>query len=73
MTIGLVSPDPDRLAPETAEARAHRVRHEAAVIARAEAEIDAGRGIDDERMESWLDALDSDDSPAKPVALKPHV
>jgi hypothetical protein len=69
MTIGLVSPDPDRLAPETAEALAHRGRHEAAIIARAEVDIDAGRGIDDERMESWLDALDRDDSPVVPVAL----
>jgi hypothetical protein len=66
-------PDPGRLAPETAEARANRLQHEAAIIARAEADIDAGLGIDHDRMESWLDAIDRDHLPAVSVARKPHV
>lgn len=39
---------------------------EAAMIARAEAEIDAGLGIEDAAFEAWLDALDHDESTPLP-------
>lgn len=47
---------------ETEAERAGRVQREAAVIARAEADIDAGLGIDDEDLEVWLDDLDRDEA-----------
>ena len=37
-----------------------RIRREAAVIRDARAEIPAGKGIDDDALEAWLDQLDQD-------------
>ncbi|HEX3575798.1 MAG TPA: hypothetical protein VHU42_14450, partial [Rhodopila sp.] len=50
--------------PETV---AERIRHEALVIAEARAEIAAGKGIDDEALETWLDALDHDENTPLPT------
>lgn len=47
---------------ETDAERAGRIQREAAVIARAEADIDAGLGIDEESLEGWLDNLDRDEA-----------
>lgn len=52
---------------ETEAERAGRVQREAAVIARAEADIDAGLGIDDEDLEVWLDDLDRDEAAPLPA------
>ncbi len=54
-----------RTAIETQEERQARVRQEAAIIAEAEADIDAGFGIEFEDMEAWLDELES--SPDAPL------
>jgi hypothetical protein len=37
------------------------------VIAEARAEIAAGKGIDDEALETWLDALDHDENTPLPT------
>jgi hypothetical protein len=39
-----------------------RRRRESAIIARGHADIDAGRGIEDDDLEAWLDQLDRDES-----------
>jgi len=54
-----------RTAIETQEERQARVRQESAIIAEAEADIDAGFGIEFEDMEAWLDELES--SPDAPL------
>ena len=46
------------LASETAGEAEARAAREEAIIAKAEADIDAGLGVDDADVESWLDALD---------------
>ena len=43
---------------EPAAVRDARLEREEAIIAKAEAEIDAGLGIEDADVEAWLDALD---------------
>lgn len=57
-------PPPPR--PETEAARLARIEREEAIIARAEADIDAGLGIDDDDLEEWLDALDQDENTPLP-------
>jgi hypothetical protein len=49
------------------ETPAERVSREAAVIAEARAEIAAGQGIDDDALESWLDALEFDGNAPLPT------
>ncbi len=44
--------------PEADAARHSRIKREEAIIAKAEADIDAGLGIEDDEVEAWLDALD---------------
>ena len=56
---------------ETPAERAERVRREAEVIAKAEADIDAGLGIEDDELEEWLDALDRDEGRPAPLAAGP--
>ena len=43
---------------ETEAEREARIRYERAVIARAEADIDAGLGIEEDDMEAWLEELE---------------
>lgn len=52
-------PNPS-LRPETAGERIARMAREEAIIAKAEADIDAGLGIEDDDVEAWLDLLDQD-------------
>ncbi len=55
--------------PGSAESDAERharIQREAALIAKAEADIDAGLGIADGDLEQWLDALDRDSTTPKP-------
>jgi hypothetical protein len=54
---------------ETASERAARIRHEAGVIAQAHADIDAGRGIDEDVLESWLEELET--NPDAPIPSSP--
>lgn len=59
------------LRPEAAAKRAMRIQREEAVIAKAEADIDAGLGIEDEHVEAWLDTLDHDpDAPLPGPAFR---
>jgi hypothetical protein len=59
MARGVVTtPHPDRPSPETAAERARRISREAEILAQAESDIDAGLGIEDDEMESWMDELD---------------
>jgi len=53
--------------PETDNERLSRIQHEEAIIAKAEADIDAGLGIDDDDLERWLDALDLDENAPLPT------
>lgn len=54
---------------ETPAERAARLRWEAAEIERAEEELAAGLGIDDEALDAWLDELDRDpDTPVPKLA-----
>jgi hypothetical protein len=52
---------------ETDAERRARIAREAAVIAQAEADLDAGRGLDDEALEAWLDRLDVDPNAKLPT------
>jgi predicted transcriptional regulator len=52
---------------ETEEARAARIRREAALIAQAHADIDAGLGIEEEELEAWLDQLEIDENTPLPA------
>ena len=45
---------------ETDAERKGRIEREEAIIAKAEADIDAGLGIEDGEAEAWLDLLDHD-------------
>jgi hypothetical protein len=47
--------------------RAERLQREAAIIARAHADIDAGLGIEDDDLEAWLDRLDQDENAPLPT------
>ena len=57
---------PPMLRPEADADRLTRIAHEEAVIAKAEADIDAGLGIGDEDLEAWLDSLDLDEASPLP-------
>ena len=57
--------------PETPAEQAARIRHEAAVIAKGHADLDAGLGIEDDALEAWLDRLDHDESAPLPVPGHP--
>jgi len=51
-----------------AETPAERIRRQAAVIAQAKAEIQAGEGIEFDNLEAWLDELDCNvDAPLPPT------
>jgi predicted transcriptional regulator len=56
---------------ETEEARAARIRREAALIAQAHADIDAGLGIEEEELEAWLDQLEIDEDAPLPTPKAP--
>ena len=46
--------------PETATEQRGRVEREEAIIAKAEADIHAGLGIEADEVEAWLNTLDHD-------------
>jgi len=48
-----------------------RARHEAAVIAKGHADIDAGNGIEDDDLETWLDQLEHDEATPMPPPRNP--
>ena len=52
---------------ETEPDREARVRREAALIAKAHAEINAGLGIELDDAEAWLDALEIDENTPLPA------
>ena len=56
---------PEFEAETTAECAA-RAQREAALIAKAHADIDAGLGIEDDDVEAWLDDLDRDENTPLP-------
>ena len=56
---------------ESSAERAVRVQREAAVIQQARSQIEAGEGIDDDKLEAWLDSLDHDPSAPLPTTAKP--
>ncbi len=61
---------PQQRRPASAESgteRRARIQREAALIAKAEADIDAGLGIADPDLERWLDALDHDETRPPPT------
>lgn len=70
---GAHSPGMDTAAPEqeTPAQREARIRLEARIIAQAEADIDAGLGIEEEAFEAWLDALDLDPDAPLPEPRSP--
>ncbi len=58
VTTELLPQDVPQRRPETEADRLGRIEREEAIIAKAEADIDAGLGIEDDDLEAWLDALD---------------
>jgi len=67
------SAQPQKL--ETEAERQGRIAREEVVIAKARADIAAGRGIEDEDLEAWLDSLEQDPnaplpSPRRTPALR---
>lgn len=56
VTIGFQRQTHPKKRPET---DAERIGREEAIIAKAEADIDAGLGIGDDDLEAWLDDLDN--------------
>ncbi len=46
-----------------------RMAREEAIIMKAEADIDAGLGIEDDEVEAWLDALDNDPDASLPSPI----
>ncbi len=65
-----------RFPPNSLEIEADRLgnEREEAIITKAEADIAAGLGIEDDDVESWLDALDQDpDAPAPSKGSGPAV
>ena len=58
---------PSAIGAETTAERERRIRLEAALIARARLEIQAGQGIDDDALDAWLDRLDHDENAPVPV------
>jgi len=69
------SPKPDYIPlsgiPETPDERAARIRHEAAIIAKAHADIDAGLGYEFEEVEAFLDQLEIDPNTKLPQPKTP--
>ena len=57
--LAIMPPDDER--HETSSEREERIRIEAAVIARAREEIAAGRGIDGDTFDAWLDQLEHEE------------
>lgn len=53
--------------PEAAAERKSRIARESTIIARAEADIASGLGVDDDDLETWLDALDQDENAPLPA------
>jgi predicted transcriptional regulator len=53
-------PDDDKPRPETATERKHRLTWEARMIAEADADIAAGRTIDEAEMDAWIDSIGTD-------------
>ncbi len=66
---GLADQPAHRPFAETDAERDDRITREAHILARAEADIDAGRGIEDDDLEAWLDTLDHDANAPQPVSL----
>ena len=60
VTMDFQQQDIPRRHPETDAERRGRIDREDAIIAKAEADIDAGLGIEDEKVEAWLGLLDHD-------------
>jgi hypothetical protein len=60
VTMGFQRQDFPPRHPETEADRQARIQREEEIIARAEADIDAGLGIEDDDLEAWLDDLDHD-------------
>jgi predicted transcriptional regulator len=50
----------DTLSPETETERQRRVAWEAEMIAEADADIAAGRLIDEAEMDAWIDSIGTD-------------
>jgi hypothetical protein len=59
-------PAPNTL--ESPEARHARIAREHAICVKANADIDAGLGVEDEAMEAWLDQLERDPNTTLPRA-----
>ena len=53
--------------PEAEPERLARIQRETVLVAQAEADIDAGHGIDEAGLTEWLDALDRDENTPLPV------
>ena len=53
-------PRPDVDAPETAAEKRRRLAREAEMIAEAEADIAAGRLIDEAEIDAWIDSIGTD-------------
>jgi hypothetical protein len=58
--------DPDQARQDSPLAA--NIQREADIIAKAHADIDAGHGIEDSDMETWLDKLDDDPKALPPLA-----
>ncbi len=58
--------DLDRLDSHVDAERQRQIKREAAILAKAHADIDAGLGIEDDDMRAWLDRLDHDESAPMP-------
>lgn len=54
-------PSPRRERAETAEQRNARLARERALLDEARAEFEQGLAMDEDDVEAWLDALDSDE------------
>jgi len=62
-SLGPSAPAPS----ESPAERVERLQREAAIIARAHADIDAGLGIEDDDLEAWLERLDQDENAPLPI------
>ena len=69
-TKPMADPSPPRR-EETPAERQTRLRHEAEVIARGHADIDAGLGVGHDELKAWLLALDEDENTPLPVPERP--
>ena len=68
-----ISPETGLPIGETEAARLARIAREREVVARAEAAIDAGLGIEFEDLEAWFDALDLDENAPMPLPRSQQV